>query len=167
MVFDGDTLVKNFRVYVGNRIYFAEQLAFDLNEGMSNNTTDLSAGGSFVYAYNSATRTIEIKTKNGLSYSIKIPTDYELKTMYINGVWDTDQSNYDSRDPVSINYLLSNYVETSPLTVWTSSYLNLVPFRALYLTSPELSDGHYASPNSYSSSIIRKILINQQLGGVV
>ena len=63
--------------------------------------------------------------------------------------------------------MLSNYVETSPLTVWTSSYLNLVPFRALYLTSPELSDGHYASPNSYSSSIIRKILINQQLGGVV
>ena len=60
MVFNGDTLVKNFRHYLGNKVYFAEQLAFDINEGMNNNT-DLSAGGIFVYSYSSATRTVEFK----------------------------------------------------------------------------------------------------------
>ena len=64
---------------------------------------------------------------------------------------------YDNRDPVSINYLLSNYVPTNGgLTAWTSSYLN-----------PELANHHYSSPASYSSNIVRKILIDQQLGGVV
>ena len=68
MVFDGDTLVKNFRVYVGNKVYFASQLCFDLNEGMNSNTSDLSAGGIFVYSYDEATRTVEFKVKEGLSY---------------------------------------------------------------------------------------------------
>ena len=57
MVFDNtDTFVKNFRVYLGNKIYFAEQLAYDMNEGMNSNTEDLTAGGIFVYSYSSATR---------------------------------------------------------------------------------------------------------------
>ena len=78
MVFDNsDVFVKNFRVYLGNKIYFAEQLAFDINEGLNNNTTDLSAGGIFNYAYSSATRTIEISVKDGLNYKVKIPTDTE------------------------------------------------------------------------------------------
>ena len=70
-------------------------------------------------------------------------------------------------DPTSINYLLSNYVPTSPLTTWTSSYLNLVPFRAVYINSPDLTDHHYNSPASYSSSIIRKVLVDSQLGGFI
>ena len=88
MVFNGDTLVKNFRHYLGNKIYFAEQLCFDIVEGMNNNTSDLAAGGIFVYSYSSATRTVEIKVKDGLPYTIKIPTDTELEN-YVNGVWDT------------------------------------------------------------------------------
>ena len=167
MIYDNtDTFVKNFRVYLGNKIYFASQLCFDINEGLNNNTTDLSAGGIFVYAYDEATRTVAFSIKEGLNYKVKIPTDEELNN-YVNGTWNTTQANYDNRNPVSINYLLSNYVETSPLSVWTSSYLNLVPFRAVYINSPELTDHHYSAPTSYSSSIIRKILINQQLGGVV
>ena len=63
-----------------------------------------------------------------LPYTIKIPTDDELSN-YVNGVWDTGQSNYDNRNPVSINYLLSNFVATSPIATWTSSYLNLVPIQ--------------------------------------
>jgi hypothetical protein len=79
MVFDNsDVFVKNFRVYLGNKIYFAEQLAFDIHEGLNNNTGDLSAGGIFNYAYSSATRTIEISIKDGLNYKVKIPTDTEL-----------------------------------------------------------------------------------------
>ena len=160
-------LLKIFRLYLGNHIYFAEQFAFDIHEGMNNNTTDLTAGGIFNYAYSSATRTVEFSIKDGLNYKVKIPTDEELQN-YVNGQWDSVSAPYDNRDVVSINnYLLSNYVATSPLSVWTSSYLNLVPFRAVYINSPELTDNHYSAPNSYSSSIIRKVLINQQLGGVV
>ena len=166
MVFNGDTLVKNFRHYLGNKIYFAEQLCFDIVEGMKNNTTDLSAGGIFVYSYSSATRTIEIKVKDGLPYTIKIPTDTELGN-YVNGVWDTGQSNYDNRKPVSINNLLSNFVPTNPIATWTSSYLNLVPFRYVFITSNALSDYHYSAPNSYSSSIIKKVLCTEQLGGII
>ena len=167
MIYDNnDIFVKNFRIYLGNKIYFAEQLCFDINEGLNSNTGDLSAGGIFVYAYDATTRTVQFSVKDGLNYKIKIPTDEELAN-YVNGQWYSVSVPYDNRNPVSINYLLSNYVATSPLSVWTSSYLNLVPFRAVYINSPELTDHHYSAPNSYSSSIIRKILIDQQLGGVV
>ena len=167
MVFDNsDVFVKNFRVYLGNKVYFAEQLAYDMNEGMNNNTTDLSAGGIFVYSYSSATRTVEFKVKDGLNYKMKIPTDTELKN-YVNNQWNTTQANYDSSNPLSINYLLSNYVATSPIATWTSSYLNLVPFRAVYINSPELADHHLMSPSTYSSSIIRKVLVSEQLGGII
>ena len=167
MVFDNtDVFVKNFRVYLGNKVYFAEQLAFDMNEGMNNNTTDLSAGGIFSYAYSASTRTVEFKIKEGLNYKLKIPTDTELKN-YVNNQWNATQSNYDSSNPLSINYLLSNYISTSPLTTWTSSYLNLVPFRAVYINSPELADHHISAPSNYSSSIIRKVLVSEQLGGII
>ena len=166
MVFNGDTLVKNFRVFLGNKIYFAEQLCFDVVEGMNNNTTDLSAGGIFVYSYSSATRTVEFKVKDGLPYTIKIPVDTELEN-YVDGIWDSVSAPYDNRKPVSINYLLSNFVPTSPIVVWTSSYLNLIPFRYIFITSNALSDYRYSAPNSYSSSIIRKILVTEQLGGII
>ena len=167
MIFDNtNTVVKNFRIYLGNNIYVAYQLCFDINEGLNSNTTDLSAGGIFVYSYDEATRTVEYKIKEGLSYSIKIPTDDELST-YVGGVWDTGSVSYDSKKPVSINYLLSNFVPSSPLTTWTSSYLNLIPFRYIFITSNSLSDYRYSAPNSYSSSIIRKVLCSSQLGGVI
>ena len=89
---------------------------------------------------------LNFQIKEGLNYKVKTPTDEELAN-YVNGSWNTTQANYDNRNPVSINYLLSNYVETSPLSVWTSSYLNLVPFRAVYINSPELTDNHYSAPN--------------------
>ena len=167
MIYDNtDTFVKNFRVYLGNKIYFASQLCFDINEGLNSNTTDLSAGGIFVYSYDEATRTVEIKVKEGLNYKVKIPVDTELAN-YVNNTWNTTQANYDSSNPVSTNYLLSNFVPTSPLTTWTSSYLNLVPFRYLFITSNALTDYRYSAPNSYSSAIIRKVLCSEQLGGVI
>ena len=71
IVYDNDNnLFKNFRHYLGNAIYFAEQLCSDIVEGMNNNTTDLSAGGNFVYSCSSATRTVEVKVKDGLNYEI-------------------------------------------------------------------------------------------------
>ena len=170
MIFDNsDVFVKNFRIYLGNKIYFAEQIAFDMHAGLNTNTTDLNAGGIFNYAYDSATRTVQFSIKDGLNYKVKIPTNDELEN-YVNNTWNTTQANYDSRNPLSINYLLSNYVPSNPLTVWTvwtSSYLNLVPFRYIFISSPELSDYRYSAPSTYSSSIIKKVLVNSQLGGII
>ena len=167
MIYDNnDTFVKNFRIYLGNKIYFSEQLCFDIHAGLNTNTEDLNAGGIFNYAYSSATRTVDFSIKDGLNYKVKIPTDEELSN-YVGGVWNTTQANYNSNDPLSINYLLSNYIASSPLTVWTSSYLNLVPFRYLFISSSALSDYRYSAPNTYSSNIIKKVLISQQLGGIV
>ena len=167
MVYDNsDVLVKCFRHYLGNKIYFAEQFCYDIVEGMNSNTTDLYSGGIFNYAYSSATRTVEIKVKDGLNYKVKLPTDEELNN-YVNNTWDTGTYPYDNKKPVSKNYLLSNYVATSPIATWTSSYLNLVPFHALYISSSSLTDYRYSAPNSYSSSIVKKIPITQQLGGVI
>ena len=81
----------------------------------------------------------EFKIKDGLTYTMKIPTDAELQN-YVGGVWDTGQSNYDTRNIVSINYLLSNFVPTNPIATSTSSYLNLVPFRVVYISSSSLLD---------------------------
>ena len=81
---DSNVFVKNFRVYLGNKIYFGSQLCFDISEGLNSNTTDLSAGGIFVYSYDEATRTVEFKIKEGLNYKVKIPTDTELAT-YVGG----------------------------------------------------------------------------------
>ena len=171
MIFDNsDVWVKNFKLYLGNRIYFAEQLAFDMHVGMNSFTSDLNAGGIFNYAYASATRTVEFGIKDGVNYKGKIPTDTELSN-YVNNTWVVNNSLsetvYDSNNPLSINYLLSNYVASSPLEVWTLSYMNLVPFRYVFICSPDLSDYRYSAPNTYSSSIIKKVLVNSQLGGIV
>ena len=163
-----DTLLRCVILDLSNKIYFAEQLAFDIVSKLNDAVRDLNANNDvFVYAYSSATRTVEIKVADGLNFKLKIPTDTELSS-YVGSEWNRNDADYNNRVPLSINYLLSNFVPTiGGLTTWTSSYLNLFPFRALYLNSPDLTDHKYSSPVSYSSSIIRKILIDQQLGGVV
>ena len=169
MIYDNtDTLLRCVILDLSNKIYFAQQLSFDIVSKLNDAVRDLNSNNDiFVYAYSSATRTMEIKVADGLNFKLKIPTDEELQT-YVNNTWNRNDADYNSTAPLSINYLLSNYVETNGgLTTWTSSYLNLIPFRALYLNSPELTDHKYSSPQNYSSSIIRKILIDQQLGGIV
>lgn len=163
---DSDVLLRTGRVYLGNKIYFAEQLCNDLVAGLNNDVRDLNSNNDiFVYAYDASTRTVSISVADGLNFRLKIPTDNELAN-YVNNVWTTPS--YNNRDPVSINYLLSNYVAINGgLSTWTSSYLNLVPFRAVMIHCPELADHHYSAPASYSSNIVKKVLIDQQLGGVV
>ena len=169
MIYDNtDTLLRCVILDLSNKIYFAEQLSFDIVSTLNDAVRDLNANNDiFVYAYSSATRTMEIKVADGLNFKLKIPTDEELSS-YVGSEWNRGDADYNNTVPLSINYLLSNFVPTNGgLTTWTSSYLNLIPFRALYLNSPDLTDHRYSSPVNYSSSIIRKILIDQQLGGVV
>ena len=169
MIYDNtDTLLRCVILDLSNKIYFAEQLSFDIVSKLNDAVRDLNANNDiFVYAYSSATRTMEIKVADGLNFKLKIPTDTELSS-YVGSEWNRGDADYNNTVPLSINYLLSNFVPTNGgLTTWTSSYLNLIPFRALYLNSPDLTDHRYGSPVNYSSSIIRKILIDQQLGGAV
>lgn len=98
---------------------------------MNNNTTDLSAGGIFVYAYDASTRTVQFSVKDGLNCKVKIPTDEEFQS-YVKNTWNTAQKNYDNTDPV-MNYLLSNDVETSPLSVRTSSLSKKIVLLELYI----------------------------------
>ena len=165
---DSGVLLRNGRVYLGNAIYFAEQFSDDIVAGLNNDVRDLNSDNDiFVYAYSASTRTVEIRVADGLNFRLKVPTDNELQN-FVNGTWNTVSAPYDNRDPKSINYLLSNFVATNGgLSVWTSSYLNLVPFRSVFIHSPQLSDNRYASPANYSSNIVKKVLIDQQLGGVV
>ena len=60
---DSDLFVKNFRVYLGNKIYFAEQLAFDINEGLNNNTGDLSTGGILFMPTHPQLEPLKLKSK--------------------------------------------------------------------------------------------------------
>ena len=109
MVYDNtNTIVKNFRIYLGNKIYFASQLCFDINEGLNSNSGDLSTGGIIVYSYDEATRTVEFKIKEGLNYKVKIPTDIELAT-YVGGSWDTGTVPYNSSNPVSIKLFVEQF----------------------------------------------------------
>jgi len=151
-------------MYLGNKIYFAKQLTFDIHAGLNSNTEDLNSGAIFNYAYSSATRTVEFSIKDGLNHKVKIPTDDELSN-HVGNTWNTIQASYDSKNILSINYRLSNYVPSNPLTVWNFSFLNLVPFPYLFMSSPELSDYKYSAPNTYSSSIIEKGVENTTLRG--
>jgi hypothetical protein len=165
---DSDVLLRNFFIDLSNNIYYAEQLAFDINSKLNDAVRDLNAGNDiFVYAYSSATRTVELKVADGLSFKLKIPTNDELAT-YVGGAWNRGETEYDSTNPLSINYLLSNYVPTNGgLTTWNSSYLNLVPFNSVFISCVDLSDGHYAAPNAFSGSIIKKVVMDSQLGGII
>ena len=165
---DSGVLIRNGRVYLGNAIYFAEQFSDDIVTGLNNDVRDLNSDNDiFVYAYSASTRTVSISVADGLNFRLKVPTDNELSN-YVNGTWNTTSAPYDNRDPKSINYLLSNFVATNGgLSVWTSSYLNLVPFRSVFIHSPELSDNRYASPANYSSNIVKKVMVDSQLGGVI
>ena len=107
---------------------------------------------------------MELKLNDPLTYKIKIPTDEELET-YVNGEWNRVE--YDNLRPKSINYLLRNYIAYDPASSWLSGYFNLVPFQNVYINSPQLSDYKYSAPNNFSSSVIKKVQINQQLGGVI
>ena len=111
---DSEVLLRNGRVHLGNKIYFAEQISDDIVTVLNNDVRDLNSDNDiFVYAYSASTGTVEIRVADGLNFRLKIPTDDELSN-YVNNTWNTVSAPYDNRDPVSINYLLNNYVHTTP-----------------------------------------------------
>ena len=86
------------------------------------------------------------------TYSFKIPTDNELQEL---AVWQ------------EMNSIVGNYEEQKPTsTTWTSGLMNLNPFNLLFIVCTEVSDFHYSAPDGYSNSIIKKVNMMFNVGGV-
>ena len=133
----------------------------ELNAAFNDVTPDL-----FLTVYGQSERKMELKLNDPLNYKIKIPTDEELET-YVNDKWNRGQFEYGNLRPKSNNYLLSSYIAYDPASSWLSGYFNLVPVQNIYINCTQLSDYKYSAPNNFSSSVIKKVQINQQLGGVL
>ena len=160
-----NVLLRSTAVDVSGEIYYANQLSFKIQSELNTAFNDI-VPDLFLTVYGQSERKMELKLNDPLTYKIKIPTDEELET-YVNGEWNRGQFEYDNLRPKSINYLLSNYIAYDPASSWLSGYFNLVPFQNIYINCPQLSDYTYSAPNNFSSSVIKKVQINQQLGGVI
>ena len=160
-----NVLLRSTAVDVSGEMYFANQLSFKIQSELNTAFNDI-VPDLFLTVYGQSERKMELKLNDPLTYKIKIPTDEELET-YVNGEWNRGQFEYDNLRPKSINYLLSNYIAYDPASSWLSGYFNLVPFQNVYINSPQLSDYKYSAPNNFSSSVIKKVQFNQQLGGVI
>ena len=155
--------LRNTAVDVSGEIYYANQLSFKIQSELNTAFNDI-VPDLFLIVYGQSERKMELKLNYPLSYKIKIPIHEELET-YVNGEWKKGQFEYDNLKPKSINYLLSNYIAYDPASFWLSGYFNLVPFQNICINC--LSDYKYSAPNNFSSSVIKKNQINQQLGGVI
>ena len=164
-----NVLLRSTAVYVSGEICYANQLSFKIQSELNAAFNDI-APDLFLTVYGKSERNMELKLKDPLNYKIKIPTDEELLS-YVNDKWDRGQFEYDNLRPKAINYLLSNYIAYEPATSWLSGYFNLVPFQNIYIyiyiNCPQVSDYKYSAPNNFSSSVIKQVQFNQQLGGVI
>ena len=151
------SIVRYVKVDLTNQVYFAAQLSGRLVTLLNTATNDIQAD-LFTYNYDSDQRKLNITISNS-AYSFKIPTDKELKAV----PWDGQTLT----DPMSINKLIGNYEEKTPTSAtWSSGLFNLNPFNSIYILSPELSDFHYSAPDGYSNSIIKKVNLMLNVGGV-
>ena len=151
------SIVRYVKVDLTNQVYFAAQLSGSIVTLLNTATNDIQAD-LFTYNYDSDQRRLNITISNS-AYSFKIPTDKELKAV----PWDGQTLT----DPMSINKLIGNYEEKAPTSAtWSSGLFNLNPFNSIYILSPELSDFHYSAPDGYSNSIIKKVNLMFNVGGV-
>ena len=151
------SIVRYVKVDLTNQVYFAAQLSGSIVTLLNTATNDIQAD-LFTYNYDSDQRKLNITISNS-AYSFKIPTDKELKAV----PWDGQTLT----DPMSINKIIGNYEEKTPTSAtWSSGLFNLNPFNSIYILSPELSDFHYSAPDGYSSSIIKKVNLMFNVGGV-
>ena len=159
ILYNNDDSVNRYtRLDLGDNVYFASALAGTITTKLNQATNDIQSD-LFGFLYDSDSRTMRLFLNNA-SYKFKILTDKELKTT---SLW---QGNNVS-DPLSINKLIGNWTIFSPAVDWTSSMFNLIPFSSVYIISPTLSDYHYSAPNGYSNSIIKKLSVTSNVGGVI
>ena len=163
MLYDNsNVLLRSTAVDVSGEIYYANQLSYKIQRELNIAFNDI-APDLFLTVYGASERKMELKLNDPINYKIKIPTDEELET-YVNDKWDRGQFEYDNLRPKSINYLLSNYIAYDPASSWLSGYFNLVPFANVFSNCSQLSDYKYSAPNNFSSAVIKKFILINNLG---
>ena len=148
------------KIDLKNQVFFASQLVGRISNLLSQEAVNQGLPADlFTSSYDSDQRRMILNiTDNG--YNFKLPTDKELQE---SSIWNGNIL----EDPMSVNNLIGNYeAKVATNNTWTSGLLNLNPFNALYIVCTELSDFHYSAPDGYSNSIIKKVNMMFNVGGI-
>ena len=118
--------------------------------------------GVFTVSYNLTINKITIAISSGI---FKILTDSELAT-YLNNTWTGPA--YDANSPNSCNDIITNRTINAniPSSPFISGMLNLQGFRAVYISSSNLSNFNTLGPRG-ENDIIKKVLTNSDFGYLV
>ena len=118
--------------------------------------------GLFTVSYNLAINKMTIAIASG---SFKILTDSELAS-YLNNTWTGPA--YDSNSPNSCNDIITNRTisSNSPTSPFVSGMLNLQGFRAVYISSSNLSNFNTLGPRG-ENDIIKKVLTTSDFGYLI
>ena len=157
-------IVYNAQAYLKidlkNQVFFASQLVGRIGNLLSQEADNAGLPSNlFTSSYDSGRRRMIFNITDN-TYSFKIPTDKELQEM---SIWQGGNI----FDPMSVNNLVGNYEEKVPTSgTWTSGLMNLNPFNSLFIVCTELSGFHYSAPDGYSNSIIKKVNMMFNVGGI-
>ena len=156
----GGSVQAYLKIDLKNQVFFASQLVGRISNLLSQEAVSQSLPSNlFTSSYDSDQRRMILNITDN-AYSFKVPTDKELQESTI---WSGNML----EDPMSVNNLIGNYEATVPTnTTWTSGLMNLNPFNSLFIVSTELSDFHYSAPDGYSNSIIKKVNMMFNVGGI-
>ena len=156
----GGSVQAYLKIDLKNQVFFASQLVGRISNLLSQEAVSQSLPSNlFTSSYDSDQRRMILNITDN-AYSFKVPTDKELQESTI---W----SGNILENPMSVNSLIGNYEATVPTnTTWRGSLMNLNPFNSLYIVSTELSDFHYSAPDGYSNSIIKKVNMMFNVGGI-
>ena len=156
----GGSVQAYLKIDLKNQVFFASQLVGRISNLLSQEAVSQSLPSNlFTSSYDSDQRRMILNITD-TAYSFKAPTDKELQESTI---WSGNMV----EDPMSVNNLIGNYEATVPTnTTWTRGLMNLNPFNSLFIVSTELSDFHYSAPDGYSNSIIKKVNMMFNVGGI-
>ena len=156
----GGSVQAYLKIDLKNQVFFASQLVGRISNLLSQEAVSQSLPSNlFTSSYDSDQRRMILNITDN-TYSFKVPTDKELQESTI---WSGNML----EDPMSVNNLIGNYEATVPTnTTWQGNLMNLNPFNSLYIVSTELSDFHYSAPDGYSNSIIKKVNMMFNVGGI-
>ena len=90
---NGTTLLRCVTIDVSGKVYYASQLAYDLQQQLNEAFNDISPH-MFVVNYGSSVRTAEFRLGDPNTYKFKVPTDAELAS-YVNDTWNRGDFDYD------------------------------------------------------------------------
>ena len=148
------------KIDLKNQVFFASQLVGRISNLLSQEAVNQGLpAGLFTSSYDSDQRRMILNITDN-TYSFKIPTDKELQE---SSIWNGNIL----EDPMSVNNLIGNYeAKVATNNTWQGNSMNLNPFNSLYIVCTELSDCHYSAPDGYSNSIIKKVNMMFNVGGI-